>query len=239
MQTQASEAKKTDTATGADCRICLTTESLHDLTGPANQMCSLADLIVKRYGDNLDSEAETLFGLFHASAHRLQTLLGGLRTYVHATDSLIRYQCCEGDALLAASIAPLGPQITRSGAIVTHDHLPQLICDPVQLSCVFTRLIENSIKFRGERAPEIHVSGGLKGDTWLLSIRDNGIGIPEQQKERIFEMFHRLHSDVIPGAGVGLTIAKRIMELHGGSIWVESELGHGATFLLTLPKNHD
>jgi light-regulated signal transduction histidine kinase (bacteriophytochrome) len=238
MQTQTREAKKTETAPDADCRICFTTESLHDFTSPANQMCSLADLIVKRYGDKLDGDAKTLFGLFYSSAHRLQTLLAGLRTYLQATGSSEHYQQCEGDALLAASIAALEPEITRSGAIVTHDHLPELICDPVQLSCVFTRLIENSIKFRGERAPEIHVSGSSRGDFWLLSIRDNGMGIPEQQKERIFGVFHRLDGDVIPGAGVGLAIAKRIMELHGGSIWVESELGQGATFFLTLPKSH-
>lgn len=239
MQTQAFEPKKMETAPGADCSICLTTESLHNFTSPVNQMCSLADLIVKRYGAKLDNEAETLFGFFKGSADRLQILLAGLRTYVQVTSSSAPYQRCDGEALLAASMAPIEHEIKETGAKVTHDYLPELICDPVQMSCVFTGLIDNSIKFRRECAPEIHVSSRTQGSFWLLSIRDNGMGIPEKHQERIFGMFHRLNSEMIPGAGVGLTIAKRIVEQHGGSIWVESELGHGATFFLTVPKNHN
>jgi len=228
-----------ETPPEAGCTICFTTESLHDFTSPVNQMCSLADLIIKRYGGQLDAEAETLFGFFSGSAHRLQSLLAGLRTYIQVTGSVKPYQRCEGDALLAASLATLEHEIMESGATVTHDHLPALTCDPVQMSFVFTSLIENSLKFRGERVPEIHVSSSSHDDVWLLSIRDNGMGIPEQQWEHVFGMFHRLHSDSIPGAGVGLSIAKRIVEQHGGNIWIESELGRGATFFLTLPKNHN
>ena len=239
MPTQAHEPKKIKTAPEADCAICLTTESLHDFTSPLNQMCSLADLIVKRYGENLDAEAEALFGFFRGSANRLKILLAGLRTYVQVTGSPKPYQRCQGDALLAASMAPLEHEIIESGATVTHDHLPDLNCDPVQISCVFTNLIENSLKFRGERVPDIYVSSSSQDDVWLLSIRDNGMGIPEEQWERVFGVFHRLHNDMIPGAGVGLAIAKRIVEQHGGNIWVESELGRGATFFLTLPKDHN
>jgi chemotaxis family two-component system sensor kinase Cph1 len=240
MQMHAREPNKVETAPDGECSIYLTFQSLHDFTSPVNQMCSLADLIAKKYGGRLDGDADdTLFDLFKGAAHRLQTLLAGLKSYIQVTSSSQPYQRCHGDALLDASLATLEQEITHSGATVTHDHLPELICDPVQMSFVLTGLIENSIKFRGERAPEIHVSSRSQEDLWLLSIRDNGMGIPEQQKERVFGLFHRLHSDVIPGAGVGLAIAKRIVEEHGGSIWVESELGHGATFFLALPKNHD
>lgn len=238
MQSQARQPQKVETTPEAVYSIHFTSESLHDLTGPINQMCSLADLIVKRYGGKLDDDAEALFGFFRASASRLQNLLSGLRTYIRVTGSSKPYQHCQGDALLAASMAPLAQEITRAGATVTHDHLPELFCDPVQMSRVFAELIDNAIKFRGEHTPEIHVSSSSQGDVWLLSIRDNGMGIPAQQSERVFAMFYRPQSDPIPGAGVGLAIARRIMELHGGSIWVESELGYGATFFLTLPKNH-
>lgn len=238
MQIEACQPKKTEIARDAGYSIHFTSESLHDLTSPANQMCSLADLIVERYGGKLDSEADVLLGLFKASAQRLQILLDGLRRFVQVTTSSNPYQLCEGDALLAASLAPIEQDVRQSGAIVTHDHLPELFCDPVQMSYVFSGLIENAIKFRGERAPEIHVASGSQEDAWQLSIKDNGIGISEYQKERVFGMFHRLSSNLIPGAGVGLAIAKRVMDLHGGRMWVESELGRGATFFLVLPKNH-
>ena len=236
MQTQVPKHKKMEAADDADSSICFTTESLHNLTSPVNQMCSLADLIVKRYGGSLDNEAETLFTLFKGSSQRLEILLAGLRTYIQVTGSTKPYQRCEGDALVAASLVSLDHEITEARATVTNDHLPELICDPVQMSFVFTGLIQNSIKFHGERAPEIHVSSSSQDGVWQLSIRDNGIGISEHQKERVFGLFHRLNGETIPGAGVGLTIAKRVVEQHGGSIWVESELGRGATFFLTLPK---
>jgi chemotaxis family two-component system sensor kinase Cph1 len=238
MQIQARQPKKIETPKDAGYCIHFTSESMHDLTSPINQMCSLADLIVKRYGGQLDDEADTLFGFFKASAERMQILLRGLRTFVQVTSSSSPHQLCEGDALLAASMTPIEQEIKRSGAIVTHDHLPELFCDSVQMSYLFSSLIENAIKFRGERAPEIHISSSSQQDLWLLSIRDNGMGIPEQHKERVFGMFHRVNCEMISGAGVGLAIAKRIMDLHEGNIWVESELGRGATFFLTLPKSH-
>ena len=239
MQTQARQPKSAETSRNARYCVHFTSESLHDLTSPVNQMCSLADLIVKRYGGKLDGEADTLFGLFKASAQRLQILLGGMKTFIQVTSSSNPYQLCEGNALLAASLAPIEQAIIKSGATVTHEQLPKLFCDPAQMTYVFSGLIENAIKFRGDRAPEIHVASDSREDAWLLSIRDNGIGISERQKERVFGMFHRLNSDSIPGAGVGLAIAKRVMDLHGGRIWVQSELGRGATFFLALPKSHD
>jgi chemotaxis family two-component system sensor kinase Cph1 len=239
MQTQARQPKKMETQRDAAYHIHFTSESLHDLTSPVNQMCSLADLIIKRYGGQLDDEADTLFGFFKASAQRLQILLGGLRTFIQVTTSSNPYELCEGDALLAASLAPIEQEIRGSGATVTHDHLPELFCDPVQMTYVFSNLIENAVKFRGERAPEIHISSASQQDLWVLAIRDNGLGIPEQQKERVFGMFHRVNNDMISGAGVGLAVAKRIMDLHRGRIWVESELGRGSTFFLALPKSHN
>lgn len=238
MQLQSCEPKKTETAPNADYGICFTAESLHNLASPVTQVCCLADLIAQKYRGALDDEADTLFGFLKASAHRLQILLAGLKAYTELTTFSKPYRRCDGNALMADSLAVLEQAIVESHAVVTSDVLPELMCDPVQMTCVFTGLIENSIKFRGDRAPEIHVSISSQSDVWLISIRDNGIGIPSRQRERVFGMFHRLHSDAISGAGVGLAIAKRIVEQHGGNIWVQSELGYGATFFMTLPRNH-
>ena len=136
-----------------------------------------------------------------------------------------RSRRCDANLLLAAALELVRPAIDRSGAQVTHDALPGLYCDPTQISQTFANLIDNSIKFRGESRPEIHVSAQADGDAWIYSFRDNGMGIDPRHSERIFGVFKRIHNDGYPGAGVGLAIAKKIVEGHGGRIWVESALG--------------
>ena len=113
--------------------------------------------------------------------------------------------------------------IDQSGAVVTHDPLPELYCDPNQMIYTFAGLIENSIKFRREIRPEIHVSAISDSEACVFSVRDNGIGIDPRYRERIFGMFKRIDNEAYPGTGVGLAIAKQIVEQHGGRIWVESE----------------
>ena len=218
------------------CCVPLDSASLHDLMSPANQMCSVADLIVKKYRGTLDSEAEVLFGLFQGSAERLQNLLGGLRTYTQTVGSCGPFRRCDADALLAAALEMVRPAIDESGAVVTKDPLTELWCDPSQITYVFSSLLDNSIKFRGEARPEIHISARSDGDAFMYSFRDNGIGIDPRHSERIFGVFRRVHNDAYSGAGVGLAIAKKIIEGHGGRIWVESALEQGATFHLALPK---
>jgi len=126
--------------------------------------------------------------------------------------------------------------IQESNATIETGSLPTVNVDPNQLGLVFQNLIANAIKFRRDEPPYIHISAEKSGFMWKFAVRDNGIGIDPAFHERIFEIFQRLHTrDKYPGTGVGLAIAKRIIERHGGNIWVESEMGRGSTFFFTLP----
>lgn len=216
--------------------VQLNGDSLHDLIGPANQVRSMADLILKRYRGKLDDEAEALFGFMQASSDRLQNLLTGLRTYTRIVGQSAPHCYFDANAILAGALATIQPAIEQSDALVTYDPLPELFGDPSQICWTFAGLIENSIKFRSDDRPEIHVSAIAKEDDWLFSIRDNGMGIDPRHSHRIFEVFRRVHTDAYPGAGMGLAIARRIIQRHGGRIWVESHLGQGATFFFALPN---
>jgi len=125
--------------------------------------------------------------------------------------------------------------ISESGAIVTSDPLPTLVAEEVILVQLFQNLISNSIKYRGEETPRIHVSAERSGEGWLFAVRDNGIGVDPKYTDRVFGMFKRLHGAEIPGTGIGLALCKKVVERQGGRIWVESEAGRGATFKFTLP----
>ena len=220
-----------------DCQVRLNADSLHDLLSPVNQMCTMTDLILTKHRDTLDVEAEVLVGFMRKAANRLQHLLAGLRTYMAVAGSLRSYRHCDANALLAAAVASTQHAIDANGAVVTHDSLPELWCDPSQMIYTFAGLIENSIRFRREPRPEIHVSANSDGNGWLFSVCDNGIGIDPRYSERIFGVFKRIDNEASAGQGVGLAIARQIIEQHGGRIWVESKPGFGATFLFTLPRD--
>jgi light-regulated signal transduction histidine kinase (bacteriophytochrome) len=220
-----------------DGSVQVTSEVLHDLVGPVNQVRSMVDLLVKKYRGKLDDEGETLCGFIQAAAERLQTLMSGLTTHVRIVGRCQPARSLGANAIVAAATVMIQQTIAGSDAIVTHDDLPEIYCDPTQISFVFASLIENSIKFRSEQRPEIHITARPEENNRVLfSVRDNGIGIDPKYSERIFGVFKRIHNDAFPGAGIGLPIAKRIIERHGGRISVESQPGQGATFFFTLPN---
>jgi chemotaxis family two-component system sensor kinase Cph1 len=147
------------------------------------------------------------------------------------------HQLCEGEALLQSALACLQPAIDQSGAVITHDGLPAFSCDANQLIYTFRALIDNSIKFRREVRPEIHISATATKEEWLFSIRDNGIGIDPRLRERVFGTFKRANNEPYASPGVGLAISRQVIEQHGGRIWVDPEPGSGATIHFTLPRD--
>jgi light-regulated signal transduction histidine kinase (bacteriophytochrome) len=217
-----------------DCYVRLNADSLHDLMSPVNQISTLVEVLLLKYRGTLGQEAETLFGFVQSSASRLQNLMAGVRTYMRVAGSPKPRRLCDANELLAGAQASMQPAIDQSGAMITQDPLPELFCDPNQIGYAFASLLENSIKFRGEHRPEIHVSASAEDDLWVFAVRDNGIGIDPTHGDRIFGLFKRIHNHTHPGTGVGLAITRQIVEQHGGSIWVESLPGWGSTFYFSV-----
>jgi len=208
----------------------------HDLQEPLRMVGSYCQLLQRRYQDKLGPEANEFIGYAVDGALRMQTLINDLLAYsrVGTRGKPLTPTSCE--TALAKALSNLKVAIEESGAVVTHDPLPTVQGDPVQLVQLFQNLIGNAIKFRGKAAPVIHVGVSRAGNEWRLSVRDNGIGIDPADFERIFIIFQRLHTrEEYPGTGIGLAICKKIVERHGGKIWVESERDHGSTFWFSLP----
>jgi light-regulated signal transduction histidine kinase (bacteriophytochrome) len=224
-------------STTEDCPMRFNSDSLHDLASPINQIRTMTELILNKYRGALDDDAEVMFRFLQDSAERLENLLAGLKTYMRAVGTRGTYQRSDAGALVSGALASICRQIDQETAVVTHEQLPELYCDPSQISCAFLNLIENALKFRSQHTPEIHISVTQEENFWIFSVRDNGIGIDPRHSQRIFSMFKRIHNSAYPGAGIGLAITKQIIEQHGGRIWVESELGSGATFYFTLPRD--
>lgn len=208
----------------------------HDLQEPLRAVSGFVTLLQQRYGGRLDEKADSYINAAVEGASRMQALINGLLEYSRVgTRGNVPASASAADALQEA-LENLQTLMQESGAIVTADPLPQVRADAAQLTHVFQNLIANAIKFRSAQTPEIQVGAQRQDSSWLFWVRDNGIGIDPQYSERIFLIFQRLHTRTkYPGTGIGLAICKRIVERHGGSIWVESQPGQGATFYFTLP----
>ena len=209
----------------------------HDLQEPLRMVASYTQLLAKRYKDKFDSDALEFIGFAVDGVNRMQSLIRDLLEYSRVGTrgkELARTDC---GGVLDNTLKNLQATMEESHATVIVDPLPVIMADDVQIGRLFQNLIGNAIKYRDSKPPEVHVGCTEEGDQWLFWVRDNGIGIDPQYAERIFIIFQRLHRKTeYPGTGIGLAICKKIVERHGGKIWVESELGKGATFYFTLPR---
>lgn len=208
----------------------------HDLQEPLRTISNVMGLLRRRYETQLDAAAMEFINTSIEASVRMGAVIKGLLDYSRiASDSLIPKSVQCGRALDEA-LTNLRAAIEESDATVHYDALPVVLADEVQVMQVFQNLLANAIKFRREGIPpEIHVSATRADDEWVISVADNGVGIETQYFDRIFGIFQRLHDRTVPGIGIGLAVCKRIIERHGGRMWVESEPNAGSTFHFSLP----
>ncbi len=207
----------------------------HDLREPLRMVRSFTQLLELPQQQQREADRKEFVGFITDAVERAEKLLSDLVTYSHQLRPLDQPESqVDAEAALVAVLLNLESTIRDSGAQITHDPLPCVTFDFERLSQLFRELIANAIKFRAPGAPRIHISADESEQGTTFSVRDNGIGIDPQYHEQIFEVFKRLHGRDFPGTGMGLTLCKRVMEQHGGTIWVESEAGNGATFRFRL-----
>jgi PAS domain S-box-containing protein len=207
----------------------------HDLQEPLRMVASYTQLLARRYTGKLDQDADEFIGFAVDGAKRMQDLINDLLAYSRVGTRELEVQPVDTGQLISGVVADLAAAIDEADATVVAEDLPTVRGDPTQLRQLFQNLIANAIKFRGPRAPEVRISAERQDEWWQFKVQDNGIGIDAQYQERIFVLFQRLHTRAeYPGTGIGLAICKKIVERHGGRIWIESQLGQGTTFWFTL-----
>src|SRR6266850_2041916 len=210
----------------------------HDLQEPLRMVSSYTQLLKRRYNDKLQGDAQEFMHYIVDGAARMKQLIEDLLAYSRVGTRDKNFKPVDAESPLKRALINLRAAIQDSGATVTQDRLPAVHCDEVQLAQLFQNLIGNALKFRRtDAAPAVHVGAAEHGMEWEFTVRDNGIGIEPQYFERIFMVFQRLHNKgEYPGTGIGLAIVKKVVERHGGRIWVQSQPGAGTTFHFTMPK---
>ncbi len=208
----------------------------HDLQEPLRMVASYTQLLSRRYKGKLDADADEFIGFAVDGASRMQRLIRDLLEYSRVRTKGMDLSATSGEEALHRALSNLSGAIGDSGARVTHDPLPNVMADEIQLVQLFQNLIGNAIKYQNAEVPRVHISATRNGGgKFIFSVKDNGLGIDSQYFEKIFGMFQRLHKrEEFTGTGIGLAICKKIVERHGGSISVESELGRGSTFRFAL-----
>lgn len=210
----------------------------HDLQEPLRVVASYAQLLARRYQDKLDNDANEFVDFIVDGATRMQDLINDLLSYSRVDTRGKEFKSTDINEVIDSVLHNLELHIEEQKATVSREHMPSLMADESQLIQLFQNLIGNAIKFHGDSAPNIHLGVKPLANECLFSVHDDGIGIAPQYAERIFQVFQRLHSkSEYPGTGIGLAICKKIVERHGGRIWVEAEPGNGSTFYFTIPNN--
>lgn len=208
----------------------------HDLQEPLRMITSYTNLLAKRYAPQLDDDAREFMNYTVDGAKRMQILINDLLAYSRVGTKGKEFAPVDLESALMRTLAILQIAISESNATISHDPLPVVSGDDVQIGQLLQNLVANAIKYRNDHSPKIHIACEQQQGHWRFSVRDNGIGIDPKFAERIFVIFQRLHTkENYPGTGIGLALCKKIVERHGGKIWVQSQLGQGATFFFTLP----
>jgi PAS domain S-box-containing protein len=209
----------------------------HDLQEPLRMVGSFTQLLEKRYKEQLDSDADDYIGFIVEGANRMKDLIDDLLSFSRLNSEAKEFKLTDLNKALDDVLLNLKPYILENNAQITHDQLPIINCDHSQMRQLLQNLLANAIKFHADEPPKIHISSEETINDWKFILSDNGIGINPEHQEKIFDVFKRLHTrEEYEGTGIGLSIAKRIVERHGGKIWVESEPGKGSTFYFTIPK---
>lgn len=210
----------------------------HDLQEPLRTISSFTQLLERRYGGKLDSDADEFIEYVVEAAQRMQQMINDLLDYSRIMTKVKEFEEINSEDILEEVIKSLKTTIDENNAVITHDKLPTVIADKGQLLRVFQNLIVNAIKFKKpDEPPRVHIAcrKDEENNEYVFSVTDNGIGIEEQYFDRIFTIFQRLHTrDEYQGTGIGLSLVRRIVERHGGYMWVESEFGVGSTFYFSI-----
>lgn len=212
----------------------------HDLRGPLNNIGGFVEILSDKFSDRATNEEKKCLTTISSNVQRMELLVGNLLAYARIGATNLNLSPVQLNILVEQVTELLAPEFQKHGAIITKDSLPTLQVDREQLVQLFQNLFENSIKYRRSERLRVHVSAQLQGEDWVISVADNGIGIPRHDLHRVFEIFRRSVNVVgARGVGLGLSIVKRIVERHGGNIWLESTLGKGTTVFFTLGKDRE
>ena len=208
----------------------------HDLQEPLRMVALYSQMLQRKYLGNLDANADQYISYIVGGAHRMEMLLKDLLTYSQTGPSSEGpAETVDFNAVINKVLLNLQASMDQSGAAITWDQLPAVHAHEIRLVQLLQNLVSNAIKYRSDDPPRIHLSAEWREREWVLSVRDNGVGIPPEYAQQIFKIFKRLHGQDYPGTGIGLAICQRIVETYGGRIWVESGDGKGACFCFTLP----
>jgi two-component system, chemotaxis family, sensor kinase Cph1 len=209
--------------------------AVHDLREPLRAIRLGSQLLTAPQGDNSEESRHRGARYLRDGVARVETLIQDVAEYCYAEVRELEHRATDLEMSLLEAKAELADELRTSGAVITHDPLPTVLGNAASLAVLLRCLIGNACKFRGDTASRIHVGAVQQDGEWILSVRDNGAGFDPVYRERIFRPFERLNGKQFPGSGLGLSLARRIVEQHGGEIWAESTPGEGSTFRFSLP----